>query len=712
MSSTLTPSESTPLLVEGEETIAVNIINKNGPSQSCRFLTDIAWKRRGGMAKHVAKYTSSTSWERRRVELRGTQLVYYRVERGRANENDLSESNSFTDDSPSTALSPRGFLDLSTERVQVYVSHGHSGAPTPFGLSIKVIGNLGELTNSWKFCFDSNKTQIEWLIALTDTVIRFSVKNYNEHLLKEMDSGDPNNDTNNDNNSTMTETSNTDSATNTPRYFSPPPAVLRLQEKAYEAALTAHSKAVDAAVKVQKNTVNFAKGFGSGDFNKATGKEKASLWRVEPYSAFSQDLDSDERSYNDDDTIEDEECAAPTNTSQSIAKSIEKLASWNWHIPENRLFNAAVILNACAVCSTQGEVGSIKFGIFLIVVNFAVFSLCATKEPSWQSVLQLLERQEMAQQISTSGRVNEESKRYVEKNTSTQEHGYVPVAGTTTVKLDLPTDVPIVKDEVFTGFCAVPGNTLQVRSYGYATTGQKIASPGELYELVNQDIFESPSRYPDMASRVKLPGSSFDGDEAEGSKSKPKTWKCPDTFVVSIAIPTDPPEFGRASSDGGGYTLTMYFKMKKETRDILRRVTAEGYDSSMEQVDDPQKSQVNAVRLLEEWCRKAPTDPEFQARFKVVPNAQNLKEIGMPSWISRYNGKPFLIKRAGHTGFIYDHPELSCMEFDISLHPFPYLAKQAVCFMKDTFFKKVLVTFGFVIEGRSDDEVGVRACVC
>jgi hypothetical protein len=134
-------------------------------------------------------------------------------------------------------------------------------------------------------------------------------------------------------------------------------------------------------------------------------------------------------------------------------------------------------------------------------------------------------------------------------------------------------------------------------------------------------------------------------------------------------------------------------------------VTAEGYDPSTEQVDDAQKNIVNAVRLFEEWCRRAPTDPKFMSRFKVVPNAHNLKEIGMPGWISKYNGKPFLIKRPGQTGFLFNHPELSCMEFDISLHPFPYLAKQAICYMKDSYFKKILVSFGFVIEGRADDEL-------
>jgi Protein ENHANCED DISEASE RESISTANCE 2, C-terminal len=167
---------------------------------------------------------------------------------------------------------------------------------------------------------------------------------------------------------------------------------------------------------------------------------------------------------------------------------------------------------------------------------------------------------------------------------------------------------------------------------------------------------------------------------------------------------------GKSSSDGGGYTVTMYYKLKASTRALLRKVTAGGYDgSSPEDQNDPR---VNAVRLWEEWIRRAPSDPKFMARFKVVPLAHNLAEIGMPGWIAKYNGKPFLIKRAGVTGFIHTHPQLSCVEFDISLHPFPYLAKQGICFMKDSYFKRVLVTFGFVIEGRTDDELPETVIGC
>ena len=39
-------------------------------------LTGLAWKRRGGMGK----YSSTSAWERRRIELRGRKLMYYKKE--------------------------------------------------------------------------------------------------------------------------------------------------------------------------------------------------------------------------------------------------------------------------------------------------------------------------------------------------------------------------------------------------------------------------------------------------------------------------------------------------------------------------------------------------------------------------------------------------------------------------------------------------------
>lgn len=716
----------------------VTTTKKLGSLQS-RFLTEIVWKR----PWHVVG-----NWERKRIELRGTMLYYYHFNKKNADVSEKEEesehsaeggggggagdevlyepSNNPSDPVASPLLSsataapaPRGQIDLTEERISVYASRaGHSsGAPTPFAIVITTQGDYGEKYKTWKFCFESHKTQMEWLATLTDIVVQSSVNDFNQHLLVNS------NRVSNDNDASCSDgpTQQQDAAAAVEKKTIP-----SWQEMAHE-----------ATEKVMKKTAQFAKEF-SAAVTGANEEERGvvSSWKLETYTIFSEadsgscydsdddddnDDDSDlEESYNDYDSIvvergttivpseKPDSSSSPTMFEESSPRFIKKMAKWQWHIPEHKLLYAAAILNACAV---YREVSMIKFLFLLLVSNAAACSLCVTKEPSWESVLQLLEKQQAStQKIAITGRRrNKEKKRRGVKKDPPKD-SYVPVAGTTAVRLKQITDVPVVKDQVFTGFRAVSGKKIQVRSHGYALTGHKIASPGELYEVVCHDMTSSPWRCADFASRVKLPECDFhDDNEAAGSK----TWKCPDIFIVSIAIPTDKPEFGRSATDGGGYNITMYFKMKRETREILRRVTAAGYDPSTEQLvdDDPQKSKVNAVRLLEEWCRRAPADPETQARFKVIPTIDNVEEMGLPSWISRISGKPFLIKRAGQTGFIYEHPKLSCMEFDISLHPFPYLAKQGICLSNENYFKKALLTWAFVIEGRSDDEVRLFICL-
>jgi hypothetical protein len=388
-----------------------------------------------------------------------------------------------------------------------------------------------------------------------------------------------------------------------------------------------------------------------------------------------------------------------------------------WGVPANTLFPALVVLNVALCFSRISTLSSDIFWHVLTLVNVALFGILSKEKvggrivpkesrasvrslPSGIALSTSGDTLSAVVGTSKAGAAATKTKADV-KIPEPSEQDYKPIAGTTTMKIKNPTDLPVNKDGViFGGWKSGDSSIMQIRSVGYKKHKQKVPSPGEMYECINVDIFESRTRFPDMASRVTLPKVEFKNDTGK------KTWNAPDLFVISIAIPTDPPKLYGSTENGGGYTITMYYAMKQETRDILRRLTADGYDPESEKKeDDPNTSKINAVRLLEEWCRRAPTDDAFMARFKVVPNAQNLKEIGLPSWIAKYNGKPFLIKRPGQTGFLYRHPDKSCVEFDISLHPFPYLAKQGICFMKDTYFKKVLVTFGFLIEGRSDDEL-------
>jgi hypothetical protein len=379
-------------------------------------------------------------------------------------------------------------------------------------------------------------------------------------------------------------------------------------------------------------------------------------------------------------------------------------------VPFCGLVNMAILLSRASATSVEA------FWYILAFTNMAIF-VFAQKDRIGMQVEKPVITSKMARRLSSVmgmkilPTVQEEEegsskKKKLDKQASLQNikltKKFKPLAGSSAMKIENPNDPPVNKDgHVFAGWMPGDSSEIQVRSHGYKSTKAKISSPGELYTCTQTDIFQGTKTYPDMASRVTLPKVSFSDDP------ETKTWNAPDVFVVSVSLPTDPPKLYATVDDGGGYTIAMYYTMNQDTRDILKRVTAHGYNAATDESapEDAQKSKVNAVRLFEEWCRRAPTDNAWMSRFKCVPLGHNFEEIGLPAWISKYNGKPFLIKRPGQTGFLYRHPEMSCMEFDVSLHPFPYLAKQGICFMRDSFFKKIVVSFGFVIEGRSDDEL-------
>ncbi|KAL7574646.1 hypothetical protein ACA910_002995 [Epithemia clementina (nom. ined.)] len=274
-------------------------------------------------------------------------------------------------------------------------------------------------------------------------------------------------------------------------------------------------------------------------------------------------------------------------------------------------------------------------------------------------------------------------------------------------------------------WCKVPGETLKVRSYQYCKTREKVPSPGELYQCLGVDFLDTPDRMAQMSTRVDLTNWMEHGHDSDDAET---TWHAPNLFVVTLSIPLDTKPNGAEQSRC--HTLTMYFGMTAETRNLLRRISAvdggEASSKSKANDDDGNNNpKLKAVRLFNEWCKTAPTNPNVQGRFKFISHFANLDELGLPSWISKWSGKPVLIKRAGKTGFLYQQNETtkrsvpspsssspsSClsinnvMEMEISLHPFPWLTKKALSYLTESFFHKALPVFGFVIEGREEAEL-------
>jgi hypothetical protein len=52
------------------------------------------------------------------------------------------------------------------------------------------------------------------------------------------------------------------------------------------------------------------------------------------------------------------------------------------------------------------------------------------------------------------------------------------------------------------------------------------------------------------------------------------------------------------------------------------------------------------VKLLHRWCRDAMTDNALRGQLKVVASGRNLKDIGAPSFVTQWSGKPVLLASA------------------------------------------------------------------
>lgn len=595
---------------------------------------------------------------------------------------------------PADPNAPRGVLDIVKERATFAATAGHSGAPSPFCISMKVRGET-----RWKFAFETRSEQMKWLAALTDVVVKMCVGEYNNGLKMAE--------------STTSLGAKGGGATTLHHARGDGPA-----QSDVERQVAAQNPALQSSIP-NINVGGFLPAASAASLYSFPPDGKNKLWRLGAYSiegcAESEDNDSDEDETSDigEDVVDEDD---EKNTDQaSEEKGMVKILGGiflhsyfqryapsarlgdKWMLKGDPLYLALTLLNWAIFYGRRSSTSIARFWFVIIAINVVV-CMCLKKADT--SHVSSVDGEEI---------IKEEKERKRRKKRKAEEAVSVPAlpvikprAGSTLVRVKNAEERPTNKaGHRFCGFRSLPSSEFHVRSHGYLSTKKKIPCPGELYTLAAMDVFESDKQYRDMAKRVKLPPTSFKEDGE-------KTWHSPDIFVVSVALPTEAPKLGRPTEDGQGFTITMYFTMKQLTRDILKRVTIPGYDPLQDKSEantDVQKRLCNGVRLWEEWCRRAPSDPSFQARFKFIPFGSNLVDIGMPGWISKYNGKPVLIKRAGVTGFLFDHPELNAMGFDITLHPFPYLAKQATAYMADAYFKQMIASFAFVIEGRSDDEL-------
>eukprot|EP01038_Epipyxis_sp_PR26KG_P012175 gene12175-16305_t len=210
---------------------------------------------------------------------------------------------------------------------------------------------------------------------------------------------------------------------------------------------------------------------------------------------------------------------------------------------------------------------------------------------------------------------------------------------------------------------------------------RKAPSQQPLYEAFAVDVFCTKRRIDNASERFQLP---------DTSKINTYNKHVPPIFVIQIQMPSEPPPMWTSVEDGPGWAILMYYRITEETCNQLKDI----------------KTASPAVKLFAEWCEKAPVDPAWRGRFKVIASCTNLEEMGMPSSIVAWNAKPVLIRR---TGTIFRGPNY--MEMNIHVHKFANIAKQSIYFISSR-CGLMFMQIGFVIEGRDDKELPETLFAC
>lgn len=590
----------------------------------------------------------------------------------------------------SSSTDPRGSLDIIKEKASVCASSGHSGAPTPFSISIKV-----GMETKWKLCFESQEEQRKWLDVLGDIVIKNSVDLHHENHWKIK--------------STTTRKSTFPTGTG---------SVSSNKDENENEKLS--SSSTDGQ-KLHASTAAEKRGNARGPLVEARGKSRRSLLVLQ--RGFSQNLIQTDH--------------------------------LEFHLEEDEILAFLTAVNIALIVSKL--VGIYSFILLLVSINICLACWCnLVPEDFLQKILSYLTENDNNKKTTKTSSNSEISSRKVkkakldkkkkkevfdkdiakkkddeeeeEKRTTIQ-----PKAGSTTYHVSETPTSPDTRAGIPPAWRNISASSLAVRGPGYGSNKIKIPSPGELYECVGVDVIDSSMRVSEIADKVNLSHWFNDDEEKDNAVTNNKPWSAPDIFIVNVAVPTEAPKLTRSETDGQTINVVMYLKMTAQTRKILELSYSSSSSPSLDddsnnndELEEEETSKqnnnslVNGVKLFDQWCKKSPTDPKFQARFKLVPNMLNLVEIGLPSYIAKYNSKPVLIKRNGVTGFLSSHKpsmnkpnennnnnnnNFTVMEFDISLHPFPYIAKQAFSYLNENYFAKIVANIGVVIEGRAEDEL-------
>mmetsp|Transcript_2905 Transcript_2905/g.10028 ORF Transcript_2905/g.10028 Transcript_2905/m.10028 type:complete len:301 (+) Transcript_2905:103-1005(+) len=233
----------------------------------------------------------------------------------------------------------------------------------------------------------------------------------------------------------------------------------------------------------------------------------------------------------------------------------------------------------------------------------------------------------------------------------------------------------------------------------YARKGNKSPSDDSMYHLSSVHMFkaESCTKHLHMATRMPLPEPLVPAD----SPGLP----LPQLLVVTLVVPEEGPAMFGGKEDGGpSMNCVMVFQLKEKTAE-----------------DAASEAPSPAVALLSRYYGMSiaiasggsPTGAEkseiqkMRACFKLIGQASNFSDLGLPAMLAGYNGKPVIINKTGELHQGKSSSGASYMEMDILVHKWQYIARKGLYSIKEHYCT-LDAEVGFVIQGEADSELPER----
>jgi len=211
----------------------------------------------------------------------------------------------------------------------------------------------------------------------------------------------------------------------------------------------------------------------------------------------------------------------------------------------------------------------------------------------------------------------------------------------------------------------------------YKAEKKKIPSTQALYDLYKADVFLSRQTVNQVESRFVIPKIPGVTDVDTGHEFVPPL------LVFCFNLPAEEPSMMRSPTDGLSHVVVLFFTISPKV---------------IEELKDLSQARP-AVRLFARWCEHAETDFNFKSRLKALCVLDDVDNLGLPSFVIAYNGKPCLIQKSGT---FTRHP--TYIEMSVNVHHFSYLARKGLNYIENK-FETFILNVGLTIEGREDDEL-------